>query len=419
MHIVQLANFYGTESGGIRVTLDELAARYAAAGHRVSLVIPDDRDAIDVQRLRTVVRIKSPLVPGLGGYRMITTRGGVLPAVEALRPDIIELSDKTTLARVVAHPRLAHVPTVLISHERLDLVVRHTFSEWRIVGGAIARLNRLVTDRVDAIVCCSRFAAEEFHEHTPLAVPKIVHIPLGVDLATFRPSLRPDGADVGPLGTRERPVRLVTVVRLSPEKQPWVVVEAVRELLRRGIHVEHAIYGAGHHRERLEELAAGLPIRFAGHVTGRAALAEAIGTADIALSPGPLETFGLGGLEVLACGTPIVVPDSGALQELIDGDYGRVARTADPIAFADAIADLLTGDRVVRRVAARWRAEQFSWEASAAAFIDLYERQMAHGCDAAGRESGPAREGSTLDRPDPTASGAPPSRPRSRVAGAA
>jgi alpha-1,6-mannosyltransferase len=391
MHIVQLANFYGSQSGGIRVALDELARQYSAAGHRVSLVIPDDHDAVAEEQLgsggafpaRTVVRIKAPLVPGLGGYRMITTRGNVLPALETLAPDVIELSDKTTLARIVAHERLAHVPTALISHERLDLVVRHTFSDWRIVGGAIARLNRMVTDRVDAIVCCSEFAAQEFREHTPLAVPKIVRIPLGVDLDTFRPSRRPDATDSAPVGTPARPLRLVTVVRLSPEKQPGVVVETVRELLARGVTVEHTIFGAGPYRERLEEAAHGLPIRFAGHVTSRAALAAAIDAADVAVSPGPLETFGLGGLEVLACGTPIVVPDSGALQELIDGDYGRVATADDPSAFADAVLTLTTGDRGARRAAARERAEQFSWGRSAAGFLGLYQRLLARDSRAA------------------------------------
>lgn len=383
MQIVQLANFYGTESGGIRVAIDELGRRYAAAGHRVALVIPDDRDAVSDEpmgegHVRRVVRIKSPAVPGLGGYRMITTRSNVLAAIEALAPDVIELSDKTTLARTVAHPRLARVPAALISHERLDLVVKHTFSEWRIVGGAIAKLNRILTERADAIVCCSDFAAEEFHEHAPGAVHKIARIPLGVDLATFRPSARTPDADRGQIGTAERPLRLVAVVRLSPEKQPWVVVAAVAQLVRRGVRVEAVVYGAGPHRERLELLAEGLPITFAGHLSGRQALARAVGEADVAIAPGPLETFGLGGLEVLACGTPVVVPDSGALQELIDPveghRYGRVAASEDPVAFADAVIELTSGNRAERRTAARARAEQFSWDRSAADLVALYER---------------------------------------------
>lgn len=387
MHIVQLANFYSTGSGGIRVALDELARRYAAAGHRVSLVIPDDHDACVPEQLgaglpRTVVRVKSPLVPGLGGYRMVTTRGAVSAAIEALEPDVFELSDKTTLARIVAHDRLAHIPTVLMSHERLDLVVKHTFSEWRIVGGAIARLNRIVTDRVAAIVCCSDFAAQEFVEQAPSAVPKIERIPLGVDLDTFHP-VPPSERVVEPIGTAARPLRVVTVVRLSPEKQPWLVVAAVAQLVRRGVAVDAVVYGNGPHRERLELMADGLPVRFAGHLSGRAELAAEIARADVAIAPGPLETFGLGGLELLACGTPVVVPDSGALQELIAGDYGRVAASEDPVAFADAVLELVDGDRLARRLAARARAEEFDWQRSADALLALYTRLTRAGSRAA------------------------------------
>ena len=43
-------------------------------------------------------------------------------------------------------------------------------------------------DRVDSVVCCSDFAAEEF---TDDGATPIERIPLGVDLDTFRPGPHP------------------------------------------------------------------------------------------------------------------------------------------------------------------------------------------------------------------------------------
>lgn len=376
MHIVQLANFYGARSGGIRVFVDEVARRYVDAGHRVSLVIPDDHDSVSSEALgsgsRVVVRIRSPLIPGLGGYRMITNRAAVEATLHVLAPDVLELSDKTTLAHFAADARFAAIPTVLISHERLDIVVRSVFSELRVVDRAIARFNRIVAGRVDALVCCSEFAAAEFREHVPWAVPKIVRVPLGVDLNTFRPLPR---VVPRPPISADHPLRIATVVRLSPEKQPGLVVATVRELVRRGVPVDATIYGDGPYRERLEEDARGLPITFAGHIADRPELAAAIGRADVAISPGPVETFGLGGLEVLACGTPVVVPDSGALPELIDRDCGRVAES-NPNAFADAVLELVDGDGEGRRAQARQRALEFNWDRTAGGFLELYERLL-------------------------------------------
>ncbi|MET0197687.1 MAG: alpha-(1-2)-phosphatidylinositol mannosyltransferase, partial [Rhodococcus fascians] len=43
VRIVQLANFYGPRSGGLRTAVDQLGAGYTAAGHEVILVVPGER----------------------------------------------------------------------------------------------------------------------------------------------------------------------------------------------------------------------------------------------------------------------------------------------------------------------------------------------------------------------------------------
>ncbi|HEX8864214.1 MAG TPA: alpha-(1-2)-phosphatidylinositol mannosyltransferase, partial [Lentzea sp.] len=48
MRIVQLANFYGPKSGGLRTALHHLGTGYVSAGHEVVLVVPGDRRADEV-----------------------------------------------------------------------------------------------------------------------------------------------------------------------------------------------------------------------------------------------------------------------------------------------------------------------------------------------------------------------------------
>ena len=40
MRVVQVANFYGPRSGGLRTAVDRLGAEYCAAGHEVFLIVP-------------------------------------------------------------------------------------------------------------------------------------------------------------------------------------------------------------------------------------------------------------------------------------------------------------------------------------------------------------------------------------------
>ena len=369
MHILQLANFYGPNTGGLRVALDQLAEEYLAAGHHVTTIIPGDRNRRTVaDNGRTFLTVRAPLVPGMGGYRLIVNPGAVRRMIQVVGPDVIELSDKTTLAAAATRSRDDRVPTVLISHERLDAVVGQSFSSRTPVLRAMQVFNNHWGDRVDSVVCCSDFAAEEFADDR--ATP-IERVSLGVDLDTFRP---------GPHPQNDRP-RIATVVRLTVDKDPELLVETSRELLGRGLDHDWVVHGDGPLRSELEEMAAGLPMTFAGYETDRRTLARKIAQADVGVSPGPCETFGLAALELLACGTPVVVPDRGALSELITADVGRsCSRSAGR--FADAIEDLLEQDQVELRAAARRHAERYSWQASAARFLSLYagltERRRVH-----------------------------------------
>lgn len=367
MHIVQLVNFHAPNSGGIKVALGQLAAGYTAAGHRCTQIRPGETESRFFEGDVEVITLRAPVVPGLGGYRMILGRRRALEHLSELAPDAIELSDKTTLAPVGSAARRLGVPVVMFSHERLDHVVGSVIGCSRPVSAAVHRYNRWLTSNVDAVVCASEFAAAEFadSEH-----PSMYRVPLGVDLDMFRPlsSVTPNQDGV---------LSLVAVVRLSPEKDPGVLLDAVRELISRGHSVRLNIFGTGNLHERLAaEAASGrLPIRFHGHVADRSRLAAALAAADVVLAPGPRETFGLAALEALASGVPVVVPNRGALVEMISAGVGAVASSTGS-GFADAVERILGEDGfpTAHRVRARQIAERFTWGETVAAMLRIHHQ---------------------------------------------
>ncbi|MBO0885701.1 MAG: alpha-(1-2)-phosphatidylinositol mannosyltransferase, partial [Mycobacterium sp.] len=93
MRVVQVANFYGPRSGGLRTAVDRLGAEYCSRGHEVFLIVPGRRAGRT--RLHTgVVRITVParLIPFTGGYRAVMP-GPVRTLLGGLRPDTLEVSD--------------------------------------------------------------------------------------------------------------------------------------------------------------------------------------------------------------------------------------------------------------------------------------------------------------------------------------
>ncbi|MBW0016656.1 MAG: glycosyltransferase [Mycobacterium sp.] len=359
MRVVQVANFYGPRSGGLRTAVDRMGAEYCAAGHRVFLVVPGPR-AGRSQLRSGVVRITLParLIPFTGGYRAVLP-GPVRELLEELKPDALEVSDRLTLRSLGPWGREHGVTTVMISHERLDRLVGQVLPP-RTAQRFADFANRRTAANYDAVVCTTGFAREEFDR---IGATNTVTVPLGVDLQTFHP--RRHSAMVRQRWAAPAQILLVHCGRLSVEKRADRSIDALAALCDAGVDARLVVMGEGPLRARLQRQSAGLPIDFTGFVPNRQAVAALLASADITLAPGPHETFGLAALESLACGTPVVVSRTSALTEIISPDSGALADN-DPRAIARAVTAVVSRPEHHRRRCARRRAEMFTWQRTAA-----------------------------------------------------
>ncbi|WP_072804889.1 glycosyltransferase [Rhodococcoides yunnanense] len=369
MRIVQLANFYGPRSGGLRTAVDQLGAGYSARGHEVVLVVPGA--ARTEQILPTgVLRITVPAVriPLTGGYRAADPRT-VTDIAAALRPDVLEVSDRLTLRGMGAWAGRRGVGSVMISHERLDRLLAQALPST--AARAIAdAANRRTAESYDAVVCTTTFARKEFDR---IGANNVTEVPLGVDLDMFSPARRHHGPASAWHGGAEQ--LLVHCGRLSVEKRVERSIDSVAALRDSGVDARLVIAGDGPRRLALERRARGLPIDFLGFVDGRAELASLLASADVALAPGPHETFGLAALESLAAGTPVVVSRSSALAHIVTPACGGQFDDT-PDGFASAISRVLALPTEARRGAARSRAEEFGWPASIEGMLGVLERGL-------------------------------------------
>jgi alpha-1,6-mannosyltransferase len=175
----------------------------------------------------------------------------------------------------------------------------------------------------------------------------VVRVPLGVDLDTFSPRVR----RVRTQYAGEGQILLVHCGRLSAEKRPQRSLTTLASLRAAGLPVR-LVAGDGPLRARLVRRATrtGLPVTFAGFLSGRADLAA---------------------LEALACGTPVVVSAESALPEVV-GDAGASVPGED---LAAGVLAVLARPERSRRAAARARAEQYDWGTAARGFL------AAHGAE--------------------------------------
>ena len=355
--IAQVANFVTPTSGGLRTTLRHLADGYAAAGHDVMQIVPGEVFKVSRDDRITRVQLPAPMVPGIG-YRVMVDLRRVRDVLASFEPDALEVHDRTTLRGLGTWASARGVRSSVFSHERLDRVVRQWLPRPLRPYGMVDRSNAYLAETFDTVLCATDWAAQEF---VRVGAENIRIVPLGVDTDAFTPRLFPRGDDE---------VRLVMASRLSKEKRPDLAVVAVAELVRRGRPVRLDVCGDGPMRNALRQASADLPITWHGHLRDREELGALMAEADVAIAPGPIETFGLAALEAMACGTPPVVNRNSALPSLV-GTAGRVAPSSG-WCFADQVEDLLTTPETTRRRAARHQVEDLRWDNTIRRLLDVH-----------------------------------------------
>ena len=345
---------YGPKSGGLKTTVNEISRRYAEIGNEVLVIIPDKESQLTGSPNLTFHRLQSPVIPYSGGYRVITKVRKVISLLDDFAPDVIEISDRSTLLIVAAWAKRKGIPTTFFAHERLDEVL-HSFFPLLPGQKVISKLwNRLTNITFTNIVATTKYASKEFLD---ISSKKLEVIPLGVDLNTFQPKV------VGKSNSHSDEKYLISCTRLSKEKDPFFLIELARELKSANIDTPILVFGTGPLFGKLTAIAKQekLNIDFLGYINDKNYLAQKIAGADAYLAPGPIETFGLAALEALACGVPVLCSNKAAISEIIDFESG-VALPRDTKQWLEAIDHFQKLHRDYLRQVTRRRAEKFNWD---------------------------------------------------------
>jgi alpha-1,6-mannosyltransferase len=357
MHLVDTTLFYSPTSGGVK--------RYLSAKHawlrshttwKHSILVPGDAEHIEPG---SVSHVPGHPWPGTFNYRLPLNPRRWTRLLDQLQPDLIEAGDAfhpAWCAWRVAQRR--QIPLAAFYHSNMPQIIA------RRIGAAservLGRYVRWLYERFDVVFAPSRHMCEFLNS---LGVHHTMHQPLGVDAEIFTPKQRTSELRAR-LGLPSDTRLLAFAGRFSGEKNVDVLLQAFTRLGK----PYHLLLIGGDRYARPMPNVTMLPYR-----KDSSELAEWLASVDALVHAGTKETFGLVVLEAMACGRPVIAARAGAIPEIVDESVGMLAKPADPISMAEAIAGLYERDVEAVGVAARKRVlKHFTWTQAFSAQVNAY-----------------------------------------------
>jgi alpha-1,6-mannosyltransferase len=398
---LHLTNAYHPTSGGIRTFYRALFARANDEGRQMRLVVPGPADDVEaVGKYGRIYFVAAPPAPAFDRrYRMLwptqylrhSTR--LCEILREEQADLIEICDKYSVFYLAALLRkgllrgIKRPVLVGLSCERMDDNVAAYVGTGRVRRALTqAYIRHLYGPPFDAHIANSEYTAEELRRGWWDRATDFIHVcPMGVESSAFGPvhrDLELRRHLLEQAGGARDSVLLFYAGRLSPEKNPRLLIDTLERLVRPGRHgrgddrdYRLVIAGdgplAGELREETRRI---LPrrVHWLGPIQDRGELARLYASADAFVHPNPREPFGIGPLEAMASRVPVIVPSAGGVLSYATHRNAWLA-APDPHSFALAIRSAISAPDPFRIAAAFETARSFDWSAVAARYFRLYD----------------------------------------------
>jgi len=206
---------------------------------------------------------------------------------------------------------------------------------------------------------------------------------------SLAPVLAPNGVDVRAFRMaaprNSGPLRIICVARLIERKGQRHLLAALRRLRDAGVTATVKFVGTGDaaqaYRAEADRLGIADLVTFTGYVP-RERIADHYADADVFVLPSHNEGMSVATLEAMAAGLPLVVTRTGGTAELVqEGENGLTFAWSDVETLVQHLAYLAANRGVVRQMgaASRRRAEQMSWDAVAARYLEIFDRMLNQG----------------------------------------
>lgn len=246
--------------------------------------------------------------------------------------------------------------------------------------GLVRKMGLWALSRTHRIISVSRALRTDIVSGHGADPDRIAVIPNGVDVTRFAPM--PQGEARERLALEDERSRILYVGGIERSKGIDYLFKAAGEMRRSTQYpVEVVLIGEGKYEEPAKVLAEELGITDAVAFVGKRPNTEIplwINACDLLVLPSLSEGFGVVLIEAMACGKPTVATRCGGPEDIVTPETGILVPPADYMALAEALREVLSGQRRFDPQEIRRRAVDNYAYGNIASRITAVYRQVLH-----------------------------------------
>lgn len=364
MRIALFTETFLPNINGVVTTLCYMIEYLQACGHEVIVFAPQDSPTSYFGA--EVVPLRGVPLPFYPALRLTPPQFGIVSRLREFKPDLIHLGGTIALGpigRIVA----SQLQVPLVSAYHTDFPAYSVHYGMGFLRSPTYRYLRWIHNACALTLCPS---SETLHDLHTRGFQRLRLWGRGVDTVQFHPRFRSHEWRQS-IGLQPHETLLLYTGRLATEKRLELLVKAVRGLE----NVRLVLVGDGPARTLLERQMVGMPVHFAGFLSGDA-LATAYASADLFVFPSDTETFGQVIQEAMASGLPVVAAGTGGARDVVaDGQTGILFTPGDVATLRTQIARLLADPsrRADFGIAGRAIVERRTWSSVMDELLRYYQ----------------------------------------------
>ncbi|SMO91333.1 glycosyltransferase [Gracilimonas mengyeensis] len=352
MKIIDVAEFYTDQGGGVKTYINQKLQFGAQMGHEIVIVAPGKDWGEEERYGGRVIWVKGPRLPVDWRYYILWRESAVHKILDREQPDVVEGSSPWTGGWFAARWKGEALKS-FIFHQDPVAAYPHTF-----LGSAMGfervdsffgfywKYLQKLSKKFDTTVVSGEWLADRIDNH---GVHNPIPVPFGIDKDFFSPKRRDEELRAKLLsehfGLPEDAHLMIAISRHHPEKRLGTVIDGFADAAAEK-PMGLLIFGDGPIRKYVHFKAGKSKyVKIMGFTDNRDQLADILASSDYFVHGSAAETYGIVVAEAVCSGLPVVVPERGGAADISKPTFGETYTPGDASSFKKSLLRIIQQDR--------------------------------------------------------------------------